>query len=143
MMILKTAGLMFILLSCSAVGLIKADALKKRRHKLESICLSLEKLYQLVENSPLESAELINLSFGVTNPRENTAYLKPEDTEILNRFLGEFGMGDREKECRNISLYKTIFEKQLQVADENSNRLYKLYNSLGFLTGLVICIFLV
>ena len=143
MMILKTAGLMFILLSCSALGLIKADALKKRGHKLESICLSLEKLYQLVENSPLESDELIVLSFGVTNPRENTAYLKPEDTEILNRFLGEFCMGDREKECRNISLYKTIFEKQLQVADENSNRLYKLYNSLGFLTGLVICIFLV
>ena len=117
MMILKTAGLMFILLSCSALGLIKADALKKRGHKLESICLSLEKLYQLVENSPLESDELIVLSFGVTNPRENTAYLKPEDTEILNRFLGEFGMGDREKECRNISLYKTIFEKKLQVAD--------------------------
>ena len=143
MMILKIAGLTFILLSCSAVGLIKADALKKRSHRLESICLSLEKLYQLVENSPLEAAELISLSFGVRNPKENTAYLKPEDTELLNRFLGEFGMGDREKECRNISLYKTIFEKQLSEAEENSNRLYKLYNSLGFLTGLVICIFLV
>ena len=143
MNMVKTAGLMFILISCSAVGLIKADALKKRSLKLKHICLSLEKLYQLVENSPLESAELINLSFGLTNPEEDTAYLKPEDTELLNRFLGEFGMGDRAKECRNISLYKTLFEKQLWQAEENSNRLYKLYNSLGFLTGLVICIFLV
>ena len=143
MNMVKTAGLMFILIGCSAVGLIKADALKKRSLKLKHICLSLEKLYQLVENSPLESAELINLSFGLTNPEEDTAYLKPEDTELLNRFLGEFGMGDREKECRNISLYKTLFEKQLWQAEENSNRLYKLYNSLGFLTGLVICIFLV
>ena len=119
MNIVKTAGLMFILLSCSAVGLIKADTLKKRSRKLKEICVSLEKLYQLVENSALESAEL------------------------LIRFLGEFGMGDREKECRNISLYKTLFEKQFGEAEDNSNRLYKLYNSLGFLTGLMICIFLV
>lgn len=139
----KIAGLILILLSCSALGLHKADALKKRSRKLKNICVSLEKLYQLVENSPLESAELITLSFGTENPKENTAYLEPSDTELLNRFLGEFGMGDREKESRNISLYKTLFEKQLQEAEENSNRLYKLYNSLGFLTGLVICIFLV
>lgn len=143
MMILKIAGLTFILLSCSAVGLIKADTLKKRSRKLKKICVSLEKLYQLVINSSLESAELINLSFGEVEIKDNITYLKPEDTELLNRFLGEFGMGDREKECRNISLYKTIFEKQLSEAEENSNRLYKLYNSLGFLTGLVICIFLV
>ena len=143
MNIVKTAGLMFILLSCSAVGLFKADTLKKRSRKLKEICVSLEKLYQLVENSALESAELITLSFGVTNPKDNTAYLKPEDTELLIRFLGEFGMGDREKECRNISLYKTLFEKQFGEAEDNSNRLYKLYNSLGFLTGLMICIFLV
>ena len=142
MMILKTAGLTFILLSCSAVGLIKADALKKRSHRLESICLSLEKLYQLVENSSLESAELIELSFGEIFIGI-TACLKPADTELINRFLNEFGMGDREKECRNISLYKTLFEKQFGEAEDCSNRLYKLYNSLGFLTGLLICIFLV
>ncbi|MEE0896743.1 MAG: stage III sporulation protein AB [Acutalibacteraceae bacterium] len=138
----KTIGLIFILFGCSGFGFIKADALKKRSRTLKSICIGLEKLYQLVENSSLESAELIELSFGEIFIG-STACLKPADAELINRFLNEFGMGDREKECRNISLYKTLFEKQFGEAEDCSNRLYKLYNSLGFLTGLLICIFLV
>ncbi len=137
----KIIGLVLILVCCSAVGLIKGEQLRKRSQILREACVSFEKLYQMLLNSSMEREELLEVCFGdvVLSAKGFAA----DDKELFQGFLKDFGMGDREKECRNIMLYKTLFQKQLSEAEENAGRLYKLYNSLGFLVGLVICIFIV
>ena len=69
-------------------------------------------------------------------------FLKEEDTALLKELFNGIGFVDRESEIKRISFYKTLFEKQLQGAEQSANEQCKLYNSLGVLTGISICIFL-
>ena len=144
MNIIKLFGLCLILLSTCAFGFFKGDSLKKRMVNLRKVCLSFEKLLGFVTCSALETDDMLKRSFEpkIIEGSGNLGFL-PEDTQLFNRFLKEFGMDDREREKQRVSLYKSLFEKQLKASEEDYSRLYKLYNSLGFWVGLSVCIILV
>lgn len=143
----KILGLLLILLSTTSFGFYKANRLVKRSRALGEICVSLEKLAELIKCGTGELKELLSLSFSdkIGNGNEimiDDSLLK-EDNELLKKLISEMGISHRETEYKHILLYKTLFEKRLREAENDSTRLCKLYNTLGFLTGLSICIFLV
>ena len=147
---LKTGGLLLVLLSFTFFGFYKADLLNKRSRKLTEICMGLERLLDLIRGGNTDLEEALKLSFSAKIlycekgiPVLNKDYLLKEDSEPLEKLLNELGLSDRETEEKRITLYKTILKKQQSVAEERAKALNKLYTSLGFLTGLSICIFLV
>ncbi len=138
----KIFGLLLILLSATAWGFLKGNRLLKRSKALEEICISLEKLAELVKCGTGELTELLRLSFGDKNflADEN---LSKEDKALFEKLLSEMGISHREKEYKQILIYKTLYKKRLDEAEAQNKKLCKLYNSLGFLIGLSICIFLI
>ncbi len=147
---LKILGLIFVLFSCTALGFYKSYKLSCRCKKLKEICLSLEKLAQLINSSTGELNRLLALSFRTDllliandKPCFDTSFLQKNDTDILNTLFGEMGISQRENEYKRVVLYKTMLEKQSVSAEADVNKLSRLYNSVGFLSGLVICIFLI
>ena len=150
MLIFKVSGLLIILTVFSAAGFLKAAALKKRVQKLNSLCISAAKFGELARAGLGEVSDIIPRSFDeeiihITGgkPALDSSYLKKEDVEIINAFLSDMGMSDREAEYRRTGTYTVLFEKQLNCAQKESDQLYKLYCSLGILLGLSVCIFLV
>jgi len=96
-----------------------------------------------------EITELLKISFkeGLITYEEsrffvNNDYLKTEDIEPINEFLAKLGMGDTDSEYERIKAYKAIIELQHKAAESDCLNLCKLYKTLGVLTGVFICIFL-
>ncbi len=147
---IKILGLLLILTATTLFGFYKSNSLIIRSKKLGKITHSLGKLAQLVRcgSGELENVLLYSFSSDILTYKNGEVkifnqYLLKEDLKIFDNFFLEIGMNDRESEYKKIMLYKALFEKQLKAAEDNVSRLSKLYNSLGFLTGVSICIFLI
>jgi len=147
---LKILGLLLILVSSTILGYYKGYILRRRAEKLKVICLSLEKFSQLVKSGAGELSPLLSMSFSKniltfsdSSPVINENFLEKEDIKLFGDFLSKAGLSDCESEVKRIAVYKTIFESNCQKAKRKSDELCKLYNSLGFLIGIFICILLV
>ncbi len=150
MPIFKLLGLVILLLSSTFLGVGAAKSLRYRCGKLNSICISLESLAGYISNGKMEldcvlarcfKEEILTLKNE--KPVINESGLTKEDAELFKEFLEGLGMQCLDGESKRISLYKGIFLKQRLEAEERANRLCRLYNSLGFLAGLSICIILI
>ncbi len=108
-------------------------------------------MQSLKEQIRLYSAEierLINKSFDseIISFKNNrliisSNYLLKEDIAILEEFFLNIGMGDKTAECERADGYILLIKKQYEEAKEKSKELGKLYNTLGILCGIFICIF--
>ena len=150
MTVFKIIGLLFLLTACTSFGFFKSYRLSLRSKRLNEICIALQKLQQLICSSTQDLNKLLEFSFGKNfigfeneKPIFNTEGLLKEDMEFLYKLFKEIGISQRETEYKRIAVFETIFKNQLNDANENTKRLSKLYNSLGFLGGLSICIFLI
>lgn len=140
MVVFKIFGLLSILVSCTAFGFYKSYTLGTRCRKLSELCVSLEKLSYFINSSFKDLDVLINDSFG---GKIKTDGILKTDKEILEKLFSEIGISDRERDFKSILLAKGLLEKQLASAEDDRKRLSKLYNSMGFLGGLSLCIFLI
>lgn len=150
MLLLKVGGLFLIFAASSLFGVYKSFTLKKRVDKLQSICFSLSKLAELVRNGAGELQKISELSFQKEilifkggKPAIICNYLEKDDVQLAEKLFAEIGMSDSESEYKRVMLYKTLFEQKSAEAVQRYQKLSKLYTSLGVLTGLSICIFLV
>ncbi len=150
MLLLKLSGLVLIFSTFSLAGFCRSFILKKRNDRLREICISLSKFAQLVRNGSGELKGILELSFGRKiisfvddKPRISDSYLERDDIHLIESFLNESGMSDRESEYKRALLYQTLFEQRSDEATKKAENLSKLYTSLGVLSGLSICIFLV
>ncbi|MGI6280291.1 MAG: stage III sporulation protein AB [Acutalibacteraceae bacterium] len=150
MLLFKLCGLLLILAAATLAGFFKSTALKKRVDKLSSICVSLSKLGDLIRSGAGELKTLFEMSFdkNILCPESgdykiDPEYLKAEDNKLLTAFFCEVGMADSRTEYSRICVYKALLEKQLNEAESEYSNRAKLYRSLGFFTGLSICIFLI
>lgn len=150
MLLFKIAGLIFVILASSLLGFYEANSLKKRVYKLSSICISLSKLAQFIHNGSGELNRLLSLSFEkdvlyITDDVSvfDKSFLKKTDIQLFESFLKEAGMSDSQTEYKRILTYKSLFENQREQAQKRVDELARLYSSLGFLTGIAICIFFI
>ena len=149
-MLLKFLGLGFIFISSSAFGLYKSALLNLRAKRLGKICDSLKLLAEHIRIGGKELGELTALCFNGGEIeylngkcRINKENLSDGDIKLIEEFFGGFGFLDRDAEYnRTISYIKqleTEYSEALKLKAERG----KLYKTLGFCTGLGLCIFLI
>ncbi len=149
MSLFKILGLLLILLASTLLGLYKANQLLKRNQALTQICISLERLADLVKCGTGNLEKLLKLSFEEKIEKHNGGYilvnegLLKEDKELFSKLLAEMGISHKDREEKTVLLYTSIFKKRQKDAEMKAKQLAKLYNSLGFLIGISICIFLI
>lgn len=150
MLLLKISGLILIMLTCTLFGINKSNFLKRRAEKLNGICMSLSRLSSLIKSETGELDTLLEACFAkdifVLNGEIrliDESFLKKDDTVLLNKFLKDAGMQDSESEYKRTLNFISLFEKRASDAQKACSDLSKLYNTLGFLIGVSICIFFI
>lgn len=142
-------GLVTVFSVSALGGFLKSAMLKKRYKKLCGIYRSMSELKERVRMGAGEIERLVALSFDkgavfIENgkPETDPSYLEREDKELLEEFLCNLGMSDSESECERIGVYMALIEKKCEEAEKRCGELCRLYNALGILCGIFICIFL-
>lgn len=146
----KFLGLIIIFTVSALTGFLKSMSLKKRKKKLDGIYRSMSDLRDRIRVSSTEMGRLINLCFpGDTacftygGIRLNTDNLEKSDISIIEEFFSDIGMSDAESECERTGLYIELVKKKCDEAEQKCKELCRLYNTLGVLCGIFICIFFI
>ena len=144
----KLAGLVLIFSASSLAGFLKSLRLKKRHSKLSEICRSLSELKEHIRLGAGETGDIVNRCFekdtAVYTGRGaeiNPAYLEKPDIALLREFFDNMGMADADAECGRTELYIRLFETRCGEAEKKCGELCRLYNTLGVLCGVFLCIF--
>ncbi len=150
MLLFKALGLVTLFFACSAQGFLKAQSLKKRAEKLALAEKGLSQTAEFIRGEGCEKERLVSRCFteemviiGSQGVVVNGAFFEGEDILLMEEFFSGFGMGDVEGEYNRTRLYTQLIKKQKEQAQENAQRLCRLYRSLGVLSGIFLCIFLV
>ena len=61
--------------------------------------------------------------------------LKKSDTDLLLEFGSHLGKTDVEGQLKHIELYRQLFEKQLEAAEDAIAKKSKLYKTMGLFVG--------
>lgn len=149
MALFKIMGLLSVFLSLSGVGFLKALGLRKRAFALKCYFKGFSALTECVTHSKIEAAHLLNSCFedGKVYIKDGKIIfceegLQKQDSLLLKEFFDGFGLQSGEGEASRCRLYSTLLNQKCAEADEKLQKLFKLYSSLGVLSGLFVCIFL-
>ena len=144
----KIIGLFILFISSCFLGFLKSYNLKMRAEKLKALCLSFEMLASRIkaEKTELERAVAVSFSKETVYIKENRAIINPdllekEDIALIEEFFESFGRRDINSEYNRVQLFASLLQKQRKEAEEKKEKLSRLYNSLGVLFGIFICIF--
>lgn len=144
----KLIGLIMILSASSLAGFAKSMRLRQRYRTLCEIYRSMSDLKERIRVSSGEIERLVRLSFESGTAefsggslKINAAGLEKGDISLLNDFFGNLGMSDAESECERTGLYMSLVHKKCDEAEKKCGELCKLYDTLGILCGIFICIF--
>ena len=144
----KIIGLFILFISSCFLGFLKSYNLKMRAEKLKALCLSFEMLASRIkaEKTELERAVAVSFPKETVYIKENRAIINPdllekEDISLIEEFFESFGRRDINSEYNRVQLFASLLQKQRKEAEEKKEKLSKLYNSLGVLFGIFICIF--
>ena len=146
----KIIGLIMCFLACAGMGFLKSLTLRKRKDKLTSFYLAILQLAEYIKADGAEIGLLSKRCFSenevVLNngkPTLNKSFLEKEDVSLIEEFLSEFGIRDISGEYKRTQLYASLIEKKREQAARKCSELCKIYNILGVLSGVVICIFFI
>ncbi len=147
MIIFKIVGLFAVFSVPCIYGFYKSYSVKKRCIKLKKLVVSLAKISEYIRIEKYEKNRLFKRCFDASllnaDLEFNCEYLLKEDISLLNEFLDNFGAGDRKNEYERTCVYINLFERLSEKAEFETEKLSRLYSSLGVLTGLSLCIFLI
>ncbi len=138
-LLFKISGYVLIVFVCWAVGFLKANSLHLRYKKLCNIHSGIRDLKERIRLHGGEIDRLINLSFE-SYPHDYTA-LQKEDITLIEDFFKNIGMSDTKAEYERCELYMNLIDTKITLAQKNYQELNKLYKSIGFFSGIFICIF--
>lgn len=149
MAISKVIGLLCLLSCFTGFGFLKAYELKARKTALEKFLKGIKTLsgsVLLCKNgiAPLFADCFPANSVFITNekPQFCGKGLSTQDVSLLTEFFEGFGKTSALEESKRCEFYALLLEKNLQEAVDTYGKLFSLYRSLGFLSGLFVCIFL-
>lgn len=135
---LKITGLIFILITCTAAGFSKALLIKCQHENLIALKSGILKLKEKIRLHSGNKSNLINECF----PAAKLEGLTPNDKQLFNEFIESLGTGDTLQEIERCGAYAALFESRIKDTKSEADEQQKLYKTLGFLSGLFICIFL-
>ena len=138
-LLFKFIGLFFILSVCTTAGFIKALTLKNRLDSLNMIKSGLLKLKEQLRLKSGNKNRLLKNCFSVFP--DDLSDLTKDDKTLWSDFLADFGKGDTKQEYDRCTVFITLFGNEITKAEAVYNEQQKLYKSLGFLSGVFVCIF--
>lgn len=149
MWLFKLLGLLIILTVCSGIGVLKSELLRKQADDLAELIKGLSQLSELVRIGNYEIDELVNICFkkslGFFENGEfiiNCHSLTEAQGKIIKEYFSGFGFSDTEGEHSRTELYINMLKNEQSEALKRYSALGSLYRSVGFMGGLIICIFL-
>ena len=144
--LIKITGLALVLSVSTAIGFLRAAALKTRLFGLYLCMCDLKERIRL-ENDELR--DVLKKSFNGQVSETDGGFkisvngILPEDEKLINEYFSSAGMSDPDAEYERAQLYASLVKKQHSAAAANSAQLCKLYKTIGFMAGIFICIFLI
>lgn len=167
MNLIKGINMIFIIIICSYIGIIKAKKfetrvieLNKFQNALTMFKTKIEFTYEPIKNIfeeiskiiyledknifklTIESEEEINQAWKISVDKFYEVFNK-EDIDIMKMFGKLLGKTDIEGQVSEILLTQNLIEKQIEKAEYEKLKNSKLYKSMGVICGLGICIILV
>ena len=138
-LLFKIIGLSFLLLCCTALGLLKSNTLKSRIEALQSIKNG---LLTLKERLRLHNGDKNRLLCGCfPNIDKLLLCLNDDDKKLWYEFTSHFGSSDTQSEYERCIAFIGLFENKITALSRNAPEQQRLYKSLGFFVGLFLCIF--
>ena len=157
-LVIKINGSVLIIVSCFSIGYLKAKNLYIRRDFLSSFIKYLSVLSTNIRYNSDDIFSIVNLSAKTEDlncfemsKEDNVSFeeywknkitsldikdnLLLTDKTLLSEFGSQLGKKDIEGELQHIELYKRLFEKQLQDAENQIVKKSKLYKVMGFFVG--------
>ena len=138
-LLFKIIGLGFLLLCCTAFGFLKANSLKCRLDSLQKIKNGLLTLKERLRLHSGDKSKLINGCFGDINKLLKN--LSNDDKKLWNEFLTQFGASDTKSEYERCLAFITLFGNKITDLSCEIGEQQRLYKSLGFFSGVFLCIF--
>ncbi len=149
MWLFKISGLLIILIVCGFAGILKSENLKRQSGDLAEFIKGFSQLSELVRIGNYEIGELSAICFKkALGFFENGEFiiacnsLTAAQKEIIKEFFGGFGFSDTEGEHSRTILYINMLKSEQKEVLARYATLGSLYRSVGFMGGLIICIFL-
>lgn len=167
MNLIKGINMIFIIIICSYIGIIKAKKfetrvieLNKFQNALIMFKTKIEFTYEPIKNIfeeisktiyledknifklTIEGEEEINQAWNNSSDKFLDVFEK-EDIDIIKMFGKLLGKTDIEGQVSEILLTQNLIEKQIEKAEYEKLKNSKLYKSMGVICGLGICIILV
>ncbi len=145
----KITGLALVLSVSTAIGFLRAAALKTREKRLFGLYLCMCDLKERIRLENDELRDVLKKSFNGQVSETDGGFkisangILPEDEKLINEYLSSAGMSDPDAEYERAQLYASLVKKQHFAAAANSAQLCKLYKTIGFMAGIFICIFLI
>lgn len=165
---LKIIILFFILIICTSIGMLKAKVynnrvmeLKKVKNSLEVLKSKIEFTYEPIQDifqeiSNIVYANQVNIfqetvenigKFGVTESWtravEKNADLNEEDKSTIKMFGKLLGKTDKSGQINEINVTSKLLDTQIEKAEQDKDKNYKLFKTLGTVVGIGLCIILI
>lgn len=140
-LLFKFLGLLFILLCCTAFGFLKANALKNRLDALQKIKGGLLNLKERLRLHSGDKSLLISSCFGDVNKLLNN--IPAQDQKLWNEFFSGLGLSDTKTEYERCLAFITLFDNKITTLAADVGEQQRLYKSLGFFSGVFLCIFFI
>lgn len=147
MQIIKITGLLIVFFVPTVYGFLKSFGVAKRSEKLKEYVMAISELCECIKVENIPKNRLLRRCFGRELLNEdltlNHFFLKDEDINLLCEFLKGFGKRDKNSEYERTKNYILRLKQNCDKANEEKEKLCKLYSSLGILCGLSLLIFLI
>ena len=168
LIILKIFLLFFIILLCTKIGILKAKTydnrvveLKKMKSSLEVLRSKIEFTYEPIKDIFLEISNIVYhntdnifsrtieqmnkkaVYFAWNEAVEEENNLNPEDKETIKMFGKLLGKTDKNGQINEINVTTKLLDVQIEKAESEKNKNFKLFRSLGVTVGIGICIILI
>ena len=147
-LLFKVAELLVILTVCTAFGYEKSHNIRKRARILSLTHRATTLLAEYIKADGGEISKLLPRCFGddfvrITDNRIEFKkdFLEKSDIDLLKEFFEGLGFGDKNSEYERTKLFVSLIKKQSEEANSRAESLCKLYNTVGFLSGVFVCIF--
>ncbi len=165
---LKIIILFFILIICTSIGMLKAKVynnrvmeLKKVKNSLEVLKSKIEFTYEPIQDIFQEISNIVYANqanifqetvknigkFGVTESWtravEKNADLNEEDKSTIKMFGKLLGKTDKSGQINEINVTSKLLDTQIEKAEQDKDKNYKLFKTLGTVVGIGLCIILI
>lgn len=168
LLVLKVFLLIFIFGICTSIGILKAKKyddrvyeLKKIKNALEAIKSKIEFTYEPIkdifndiskmiysnkENIFKKTVELMNeneITESWNMALDKNVNLNNEDKSTIKMFGKLLGKTDKSGQINEINVTSKLIDNLIEKAEQEKNKNYKLFKTLGSVIGIGICIILI